>query len=383
MGSLLGERWLEASTVLGQPWTMWVSFAMFWVLQIAIIWRGMEAVRKLESYTAPLLLAGLLALLGWVLVKAGGLGPILSQPSKLGWGWEFWAVFAPSLMGMIAFWATLALNMPDFTRFGAGQRTQIVGQAIGLPTSMSLIALLSILITSGSAAIYGEAIWDPVALLTRMSSPVALIVGMVIVIIATISTNLAANVVSPSYDFSNAIPKLISFRVGGVITGVLGVVMMPWELVSDPNIYIFAWLQFYGGVLSAVAGVLIAGYWLVDRAQLRLSDLYLRGGAYWFSNGWNWQALLAWAISAVLAVGGAYSARNPDGTPSGPFPEDGLIPLFKDLYDYNLVVGTIAGIVIYYLLAKLIPSTRPSEGDTVTQPATTPMSAAAEGEASA
>ncbi len=348
VGSLAGDGWLKAAPIAGQPSTLWLSFAVFWVVQMAIIWRGMDAVKWFENWAAPLMVVALIGLLAWMMTAAGGLGPILAQPSQLGWGPDFWLVFAPSLMGMIAFWATLSLNMPDFTRFGAGQRTQAIGQIIGLPASMSLIALLSILITSGSAVVYGAPIWDPVTLTTKFSSPVAVFIGLVILIIATISTNLAANVVSPSYDFSNALPKLISFRTGGLITGVLGVVIMPWELLSDPNIYIFAWLQFYGGVLAAVAGVLIAGYWLIDRTRLRLTELYREGGAYWFSAGWSWQALVATVVGAVLAVGGAHSAPG-----KGPFPEAGLIPFLRGLYDYSWVVGIVAAFLVYLVLTRV------------------------------
>ncbi|HEX6077727.1 MAG TPA: NCS1 family nucleobase:cation symporter-1 [Micromonosporaceae bacterium] len=358
VGRLSGDGWLDASPVAGQPWTLWLSFGAFWVVQMVIIWRGIEAVKKLENWAAPLMMLGLVALLAWMLVRAGGLGPILSQPSKLGWGPDFWKIFAPSLMGMIAFWATLSLNMPDFTRFGAGQRKQVVGQVVGLPTSMSLIALFSILITSASAVVYGAPIWDPVALVNRFASPVAVLAGLVIVILATLSTNLAANVVSPSYDFSNALPKLISFRTGGLITGVLGVAIMPWQLLADPNVYIFAWLGFYGGVLAAVAGVLIAGYWLTDRTRLNLAGLYRAGGPYWFTAGWNWRAVVAGVVGAVLAVGGAHS---------GPFPEAGLIPALRGLYDYSWLVGIVAALAVYLVLARLTPSPAAAPAPVVTQ----------------
>jgi Cytosine/uracil/thiamine/allantoin permeases len=182
-----------------------------------------------------------------------------------------------------------------------------------------------------------------VALTAKLPNALAVIFGLVILMVATVSTNLAANVVSPSYDFSNALPRLISFRTGGLITGVLGVAIMPWELLSDPNIYIFAWLQFYGGVLAAVAGVLIAGYWLIDRTRVQLTDLYREGGAYWFSGGWNWRAIAATVIGALLAVGGAHG---------GPFPDAGLIPLLKSLYAYSWVVGIVASLVAYLVLAR-------------------------------
>jgi len=346
VGKLFGGGWTNAAAIGGQPWTLWLSFALFWVAQMLIIWRGMDAIRRFENWTAPLVSVGFLILLVYVLVKAGGFGPILSEPSKLGWGSGFWAVFAPSLMAMIAFWSTLSLNMPDFTRFGGSQRKQFWGQVLGLPTTMSFIAIVAILTTSGAVSLYGQAIWDPAQLASHFDSPLLVIVALVALVLATVSANLAANVVSPSYDFSNAVPKRITFATGGLITGILGVVIQPWRLISDPHIYIFTWLGFYGGVLAAVAGVLIAGYWLVDKTRLALPDLYLENGKYWFTGGWNWQALLATVVGAVIAVGGAYSAPG-----TGPFPADGMIPFLKPLYDYSWVAGLVAAFVLYLVLA--------------------------------
>jgi len=351
MGKLAGSGWSEAAELFGKPWTLWLCFAVFWVIQMLIIWRGMEAVRRFENWTAPLVSVGFLILMGYVLVKAGGLGPILSEPSQLGWGPDFWKVFFPSLMAMIAFWATLSLNMPDFTRFGGSQRKQMRGQILGLPTTMSFIAIVAILTTSGGLVVYGrdadgDVIWDPALLASKFSSPVVVVVALIALVLATVSCNLAANVVSPSYDFSNAAPKLISFRTGGLITGVVGVVIMPWQLLADPNVYIFAWLQFYGGVLAAVAGVLIAGYWFQVRTRLDLGELYKERGAYWYSGGWNWRALVATVLGAVVAVGGAYSAPG-----KGPYPQDGLIPFLKDFYDYSWVVGLVIAFAVYWVLS--------------------------------
>jgi NCS1 family nucleobase:cation symporter-1 len=343
LGKLVGDSWTGSAMVAGQHWTLWLCFAVFWVFQMLIIWRGMDAIRRFENWTAPLVSVGFLILLGYVLVKAGGFGPILSAPSKLGWGPDFWKVFAPTLMAMIAFWSTLSLNMPDFTRFGGGQRQQVRGQILGLPTTMSFIAIVAILTTSGGQLLYGEAIWDPSQLAARFSSPVVVVVALFALVFATVSCNLAANVVSPSYDFSNAFPKRITFALGGLITGVIGIVIQPWRLISDPNIYIFSWLGFYGGVLGAVAGVLIAGYWLRDRTQLAVAELYDPNGRYWYSAGWNWRALVATGTGAVLAVGGAYN---------GPFPADGLIPVLKPLYDYSWVVGLVASLLTFVVLSR-------------------------------
>ncbi|QWF77330.1 NCS1 family nucleobase:cation symporter-1 [Amycolatopsis sp. CA-230715] len=343
VGRLAGPGWRDSAVIAGQHWTLWLSFAVFWAVQMLIIWRGMEAVRKFENWTAPLVSVGFLILLGYVLVKAGGLGPILSEPGKLGWGADFWKVFAPSLMAMIAFWSTLSLNMPDFTRFGGSQRKQVRGQIFGLPTTMTFIAIVAILTTSGGSVLYGEQIWDPAKLADRFDSPIVVVIALIALVLATISANLAANVVSPSYDFSNAFPKKITFALGGLITGVIGILIQPWRLYSDPSIYIFAWLGFYGGLLGAVAGVLVGGYWVVNRTKLHLKDLYTERGAYWFTGGWNWRAVVATIVGAVLAVGGAYD---------GPFPADGLIPFLKPLYDYNWVVGLVGAFVVYALLSR-------------------------------
>src|SRR2546429_3135316 len=191
--------------------------------------------------------------------KAGGFGPIVSQPGKIGWGSDFWLkLFPPALMGMIAFWSTLSLNMPDFTRFGKSQRAQALGQILGLPTTMALFPLVAVLITSATVVVFGKAIWDPVALVGQFDNPLVVVFALFTLAVATLSVNVAANIVSPSYDFSNVIPKLISFRTGGLITRVLGIVIQPWNLLADPNVYIFTWLGVFGRGPGAPSGGLVA-----------------------------------------------------------------------------------------------------------------------------
>ncbi|MEV7671922.1 NCS1 family nucleobase:cation symporter-1 [Streptomyces sp. NPDC088752] len=343
--------WSEVSRVGGQPWTLWLCFVLFWALELAIIHRGMEALRRFENWAAPFVIVGALVLLAWVSAKAGGLGPLLDQPSELGWGADFWPVFFPSLMGMIAFWATLSLNIPDFTRFGAGQRAQIRGQTLGLPTTMTLFALLSVLVTSGSQAVYGAPVWDPVALAARTDNVFGLLFALVTVLVATLSVNIAANVVSPAYDLAHLAPKLIGFRTGALITGVVGVVIMPWKLTATPELYIFTWLGLVGGLLGTVAGILIADYWLVRRTVLDLGGLYRADGPYWYRGGWNPVAVLAFAVGGVLAVGGSHSAPG-----TGPFPEDGLIPLLEPLADYGWAVGLAASLLLYTALMRRGPA---------------------------
>ncbi|GAB3956140.1 NCS1 family nucleobase:cation symporter-1 [Streptomyces sparsus] len=346
-GRAFGAWWAEAGTVFSYPWTQWLCFLLFLVIEIVVIVRGMDAVRRLENWAAPLMLLGALALLVWIAQKAGGFGPLLDQPSALGWGTDFWKVFFPALMGMIGFWSTLALNIPDFTRFGAGQRAQVWGQTLGLPTTMAVFALLSVLVTSGSQAVYGEPIWDPSQLAARMDSTPGVLFALFVILLATLSTNIAANLVSPAYDLSNLAPRHIDFRTGALIACLIGVVIFPWKLIESPSVYIFTWLGTVGGLLGTVAGILIADYWLLRRTHLEVAELYRADGRYWYARGWNPAALAAFAVGGLLAVGGSHSAPG-----QGPFPEDGLIPLLRPLADYSWAVGLGASLVVYLLLMR-------------------------------
>ncbi|ATL67747.1 NCS1 family nucleobase:cation symporter-1 [Nocardia terpenica] len=352
-GKLLGESWSHAGQIGGYPWTQWLSFALFWLLEVAIIARGMEALRRFENWAAPLVIVGAVALLAWIVMRAGGFGPLLGEPSKLGWGHGFWMVFFPSLMAVIGSWSTLSVNISDFTRFGGSQRAQVCGQALGLPTTMTLFAVLAVLVTSGTQAVYGAPIWDPVRVAAKMDSVAGTLFALVIVLVATLSVNIAANIVSPAYDLSNLVPKLIGFRTGAVITCVLGVVIMPWRLIANPHTYIYTWLNTVGGLLGTVAGILVADYWIARRTRLTVPDLYRRSGAYWYAGGWNWRAVVALVAGGVLAIGGSYSTVS-DGVKQGPFPADGIIPALRPLADYGWAVGLGSALLIYLLPNRLI-----------------------------
>lgn len=351
VSGLLGQDswWAKADHIsigigvaASQPWTLWLSQAIFWVVTMIIVLWGMEAIKRFESWSAPFLIVVFLGLMVWMIVRAGGLGPVVAEPGKLGWGLDFWKVFPISLMGMIAFWSTLSLNIPDFTRFGRSQRDQVVGQALGLPTTMTLFPLVGVLTTSATVVVFGEAIWDPVVLTSKFDNPIVLIIMLVTLALATLTTNVAANVVSPSYDFSNLWPRRISFRTGSLITGIVGMAIMPWNLLADPNAYIFTWLGTYGGATGAIAGVIVADYWWIRRTHLKLADLYRVDGAYRYANGWNWIAVVSLLVGIVFAIGGAYSTV--DGQP---FPIGGVIPFLKPLYDYSWVVGLVVAFVLY------------------------------------
>ena len=373
IGAILGpDSWWSTAPgfALGfggeQPWTLWLSFVIFWIMNLYIILKGMDTLRIFENWSAPFLVGVAVLLTVWMVVQAGGLGPIFDQPSDLGWGPGFWALFFPSLMGMIAFWSTLSLNMPDFTRFGRSQRDQAVGQSLGLPTTMTLFALLAVITASATVVVYGETVFNPVELVARFDNALVVVIALLAVLLATLTTNVAANLVSPSYDFSNAWPKKISFRTGGIITAILGVLIQPWYLISNQEVYIFTWLGFYGGALGAIAGVLIADYWFIRRTELRLADLYrTERGDYEYSAGWNWRAVVALVVGGLLAIGGAYTAEGVEG----PFPVDGIIPIFQPLYDYSWVVGLVVAFVLYWALATIFPQERPEPVAAAAEPA--------------
>jgi NCS1 family nucleobase:cation symporter-1 len=319
----------------GSQIAVFACFWSFWALNIFVIWRGIDTIKFLEGIAAPFMLGVGLLLLWWVTSQAGGLGPVLSTPSKFKSTAEFLKFFIPSLTGMVGFWATVALNIPDFTRYAKSQRDQALGQAIGLPAAMTLYSFIGVAVTSASVVIFGQAIWDPVVLLGRFNRPVVAFIALIALLIATLNTNVAANVVSPSNDFSNLNPRRISFRTGGLITGVIGIAMMPWKLVGDFSDYIFGWLVGYSGLLGPIAGIMIADYFILRKCELDVNDLYRADGIYAYTRGVNWNAIIALALGIAVALIGL------------------IVPPLRWLYDYAWFVGFfIAGIVYLSLMKK-------------------------------
>ena len=334
-----GWQNLLGGSVGGHTPTEWLSFLLFWGLNIYIIFRGMDLLRRVENWAAPFVLIMTALLLGWAIWRANGLGYLLNQQSKFHTLGDFWKIFIPSLTGMIGFWATLSLNMPDFTRFGKSQRDQAVGQVVALPSTMTVFAAMGVMITSAAVVIYPhmkpEELWDPMKLVGQFQSVPVIAISMFTVVVATLAVNIAANVVSPANDFANAFPKWISFRTGGLITGIIGILMQPWRLLADPSGYIFAWLVGYSGGLGSIGGVLIADYWLVRKKRLELGDLYRREGTYTYAGGWNWRAVVATLIGCGLAWIGL------------------VVPALRPLYDYAWFVGFGAAAIAHLLLMKI------------------------------
>lgn len=323
----------------------WVSFAIFWSMNVYFIVKGTESIRWLESLSAPFLIIVGLALLIWAYNRGGGWGPILSQPSKLQTDDQFWKFFVPSLTGMVGFWATLSLNIPDFSRYAKSQRAQILGQAIGLPPTMALYSFIGVAVTSATIVIFGEAIWDPVVLLAKFNHPLIILLSMASLLVATLTTNIAANVVSPANDFSNLMPKRISFKTGGLITAVLGIAMMPWKLIADPDGYIFTWLVGYSALLGPVAGVLIADYFFLRKKQLNVRHLYLQSGDYTYTRGFNHKAILS-LVTGILPNLPGFLARVKI-VPADLFPH-----FIERIYDYAWFVGFAVAFGVYASIAR-------------------------------
>jgi nucleobase:cation symporter-1, NCS1 family len=328
------------NTLLATLWPAWarnphgvaICFAIFWAINLIVVLKGIEYIRFLQGISAPVLLGVGLLLLGWAYTSAGGFGPMLSARSQFRSTSEFLKFLIPALNGTVGFWATVSLNIPDFTRFARDQRGQVIGQAIALPTTMTLYSFIGVAVTSATVVIYGSAIWDPVQLLSRFHSPIAVIISLLAILLATLNVNIGANVVSPANDFSNLWPKGISFKIGGVITCFMGVAVMPWKLLANHKTFIFGWLGGYAAVLGPVAGIMICDYFLIRRKILSVDGLYLRGSEYEYSAGFNWKAITALVIGTGVALVGL------------------VVPSVRFLYDYSWFVGFAVASLIYLAL---------------------------------
>ena len=357
------------ASLLGLTLPSAITFLFFWGLNIFIIFRGMNAVRVFENWAAPLVLVMAGVLMFWAIGRADGLGPMLTQPSKFHTVGEFWVVFVPSLTGMIGFWATLSLNIPDFTRFGKGQREQMLGQTLGLPTTMILFSAMGVIITSATSAILKNVelskLWDPVFILSQLTSAtppagqlepliaspaVRLMVAVISLFgvgVATLSVNIAANVVSPANDFANLAPRHISFKIGGLITGLIGLVMCPWKLLASADTYIFNWLIGYSALLGPIAGVMIADYWIVRTQELDVPDLYRVNGRY---AGTNPVAVGALVLGVLPNIPGFLkSAHLIEGEKN----------FFDEIYVYAWFTGFILAGLLYLAGTRLMPAATP------------------------
>ncbi len=323
-----------------------IMFLLFWLLNMFIIWLGVESIRKLLVFKAIFLPLAALALLFWAIDAGNGLGPILAQPSKFQTSGAFWDFFFPALTGMVGYWATLSLNIPDFTRYAKSQRAQVAGQAIGLPPSMTLFSFIGVVVTSATVIIYGETIWDPLVLAGRFESKLLVSVAMICVAISTLATNIAANIVGPANDFSNLSPSRINFRMGGYITGIFGILIFPWKLIADPSGYIFTWLIAYSSLLGPIGGIMIADYYFIRKKELILNDLYSETGAYTYQNGYNLAALWALLTGILPNVPGFLVTIHVVAKESVP-------EFIAGLYHYAWFVGFVVSFFVYLLMMRI------------------------------
>jgi len=314
LSALLGFLW-PGWAQLGAEWRFmgygapeYAGFLIFWVINLWFVWAGTESIKWMETASAPFLILIGLGLLGWAMARVGGLGVILSQSDALMGqhlaGGTRLAVLLPWITAMVGYWATLSLNIPDFTRYARSQADQAIGQAVGLLTTMPLFAFIGVAVTSATVLLYGQAIWNPVDLVTRLAAeyrnPLLGVGAMVAILVATLTTNVAANVVAPANSFANLSPRRVSFRAGGLIAALLGIAILPWKLLDMYQ----GWLISYSGLLGAVGGVIVCDYLVLRRGKLELADLYREDGVYGYSGGINRRAIVATLVGILVPLVG-------------------------------------------------------------------------------
>lgn len=347
LSALIGFLW-PGWNQLGGDWRFmgygppaFAGFFLFWLINLWFVWAGTESIKWMETASAPFLILVGLALLGWAMTKVGGLGVILRQSDALmtarqnltGGKWLL-DVFVPWITAMVGYWATLSLNIPDFSRYARSQADQAVGQAVGLLTTMPLFAFIGIAVTSATVLRYGQAIWNPIDLVSRLvaesHSQLLGIVAMLAILVATLTTNVAANIVAPANSFANLSPQRVSFRTGGLLAGLLGIAILPWKLLDMYQ----GWLISYSGLLGAVGGVIVCDYLVLRRGQLVLADLYRRDGVYGYTDGVNWPAITATMAGILVALIGL------------------VIPGLRFLFSGAWFSAAIVSFVTYYLLMR-------------------------------
>ena len=321
-------------------------FLVFWGINVFMIFKGVEAIKKLETLCAPLLLLSGIGLLYWAYQGTHGFADMWNTPSKFKTNAEFLKFFIPSLTGMVGFWATLSLNIPDFTRYARSQRDQVLGQSMALPTTMTFIAFIGVAVTSATVTMFGAAIWDPIVLVGKFTEPWIILVSMSLICLTTLAMNVAANVVAPANDFANVWPSKIDFKRGGLLTACLGLLIMPWKLLADPSGYIFTWLVGYSALLGPVAGILLTDYFLIRKSNINVDDLYRRNGIYSYGSGTNMLAVVALVAGVLPNIPGFLSQIHAIDAASVP-------SVLIDLYNYAWFIGLAIASVVYFSLMKI------------------------------
>ncbi len=327
-----------------------IAFALFWGINVIVATRGPQAIGRLAQFSAPTLALGAIALLLWALQREGGFGPMLAAPATIH-GPAFWALFYPSVVGVIAFWATLALNIPDYTRYARTQRGQMLGQITSMPLTMAAFSFVGIAVTSTTVALYGKALWNPVDLIVTFPTPVVIVAG-ILIILSSVTINVGANVMAPARAFQNLWPRRIGFALGAVLTGLLSLAMQPWYVLSTFSTYVFTWLGTYGAMLGSFDGIAIADYWLVRHTRLDLAQLYIPAGRYSYAGGVNARAVIALVVGWALALLGL------------------VVPPLHFLWSGGWIFSLLGGLIAYWLLMRAEASVlSAAEYDAITEDA--------------
>ncbi|TWR86876.1 NCS1 family nucleobase:cation symporter-1 [Pseudomonas saxonica] len=316
-----------------------IGFMIFWALNLWVVLRGAESIKWLETLSAPLLVLVGIGLLVWALPNVS-MTELMAQPPKRPEGASVYGYFFAGLTAMVGFWATLSLNIPDFSRYAKSQKDQILGQVLGLPLTMFLFAALGVVLTAASEKLVGVTVSDPVSLIGHIQSPGWVALAMALIIIATLSTNTAANIVSPTNDFQNIAPKLINRTKAVILTGLVGLALMAHELlkklgllVSDVSLEtVYSnWLLGYSSLLGPIAGIMVVDYFIVRQQRLDLAGLYV-DGVY---PAWNWNGFIAFGVPVALTLMSLGSSS------------------FSWFYDFGWFTGSLLGAAIYYALFRL------------------------------
>jgi NCS1 family nucleobase:cation symporter-1 len=316
-----------------------IGFFIFWVANLTVVIRGSESIKHLEALAAPMLLVVAIGLLFWAMPKVT-MSEVLAVPANRPADASFFGHFMAALTAMVGFWATLSLNIPDFSRYARSQRSQVIGQIIGLPLTMLLFAGLGVVLTAASIELVGETVSDPINLIGKVDSPFWVILSMLAIILATISTNTAANIVSPTNVFQNVAPRYIDENKGVILTGIIGILLMSWELlkklgwletdVSVESLY-SNWLIGYSSLLGPIAGIMVVDYFLIKDQRYDVLALYQDGAGY---PAWNRAGFIAFLVPVVL-TGLALK-----------------VPALSWFYTYGWFTGSILGGFIYFYAAR-------------------------------
>jgi NCS1 family nucleobase:cation symporter-1 len=326
---------------LGLSPLAWFSFLFMWFFQLVIFLNGMETIRKFIDLCGPVVYVVMFALAIWMLWQTGFSSLSLKLSAAPADNTATVGLMANAAMLIVAYFSALLLNFGDFARFGKSEAAMKMGNFLGLPVNFLVFSVITVIVTAGTLQVFGEAIMDPVLIVERIGNPIVVVIGSVTFIVATMGINIVANFVSPAYDIANLYPEKIDFRLGGLITSILSVLVCPWLFVASPQA-ITLFVSIFGSVLGPLFGVIMADYYLVKRQTVTVNELYSMSptGQYFYDRGWNRNAVIALALSCALSIGlallGAYGS-------------------LLNVGDWGWLIGACAGAAAYKALCSYSP----------------------------